>query len=345
MGKVLQFLRRTAAHWTAKNPTLASDEAGLETDTGKLKIGDGRQAWAELGYFTAGGGASTFLHLADTPASFSGKGGYALVVNEGEDAVEFEAPDDPDTFLMLTDTPANFTAAAGKLVVVNDAGDALEFSKTVSAAILTGGITLDKTSGVGIKVDAAAPTFGWRDITAALHARATGAAAPGFVAYNSTTIFQYQYSNGATQEMWIEFHMLHDYVPGSDVFIHAHWSQVEIDTGGPAGVPGDCKWSFDALYSKGHQQQAFPAAVTTVSATQTASGTVRQHMIAEVQLSSSGAIGVNALEVDGIILVRVWRNPADAADTLNKAPFLHFVDLHYQSTNMATKNKAPNFYA
>jgi hypothetical protein len=34
----------------------------------------------------------------------------------------------------------------------------------------------------------------------------------------------------------------------------------------------------------------------------------------------------------------------DAEDTLDQHPFCHEVDIHYQSTGMATKSKAPNFY-
>lgn len=51
-GNTLLELRRdTAANWTSANPTLASGEPGLETDTGKLKFGDGSTAWTSLAYF------------------------------------------------------------------------------------------------------------------------------------------------------------------------------------------------------------------------------------------------------------------------------------------------------
>jgi len=44
--------RRTAADWTALNEVLLSAEIGLETDTGKIKIGDGVTPWNGLAYFT-----------------------------------------------------------------------------------------------------------------------------------------------------------------------------------------------------------------------------------------------------------------------------------------------------
>lgn len=47
----LQKQRRdTAANWTAANPTLLAGEIGIESDTNKIKIGDGSTAWASLAY-------------------------------------------------------------------------------------------------------------------------------------------------------------------------------------------------------------------------------------------------------------------------------------------------------
>jgi len=42
--------RDTAANWTSSNPTLAAGELGGETDTGKVKLGNGSTAWNSLAY-------------------------------------------------------------------------------------------------------------------------------------------------------------------------------------------------------------------------------------------------------------------------------------------------------
>jgi hypothetical protein len=47
---VIKLRRDTAANWTSVNPVLAAGEAGLETDTGLLKYGNGTSAWAALSY-------------------------------------------------------------------------------------------------------------------------------------------------------------------------------------------------------------------------------------------------------------------------------------------------------
>lgn len=56
MAARIQLRRDTAANWTSSNPTLTQGEVGIETDTGKFKIGTGSTAWTSLKY--ASGGAT-----------------------------------------------------------------------------------------------------------------------------------------------------------------------------------------------------------------------------------------------------------------------------------------------
>ena len=46
----IKFRRDTSANWSTNNPVLNSGEPGFETDTGKLKIGDGTNNWNDLSY-------------------------------------------------------------------------------------------------------------------------------------------------------------------------------------------------------------------------------------------------------------------------------------------------------
>lgn len=46
-----QLRADTAANWTSVNPVLLNNEFGLETDTKKLKVGNGSTAWNSLAYF------------------------------------------------------------------------------------------------------------------------------------------------------------------------------------------------------------------------------------------------------------------------------------------------------
>lgn len=42
--------RGTAIQWATANPILNAGELGLETDTGKMKFGDGTSRWTSLSY-------------------------------------------------------------------------------------------------------------------------------------------------------------------------------------------------------------------------------------------------------------------------------------------------------
>jgi hypothetical protein len=46
----LKLRQDTAANWTSVNPTLLAGELGRESDTGKIKIGNGSSTWTALAY-------------------------------------------------------------------------------------------------------------------------------------------------------------------------------------------------------------------------------------------------------------------------------------------------------
>lgn len=52
----IQLRGDTAANWTSNNPTLLAREVGIETDSGRFKIGDGSTAWTSLAYVGSFGG-------------------------------------------------------------------------------------------------------------------------------------------------------------------------------------------------------------------------------------------------------------------------------------------------
>lgn len=71
-GNTLLELRRdTAANWTSANPTLAAGEPGYETDTFKMKIGDGSTAWTSLAYFIIFPNVQTVTSAATVTPTFS----------------------------------------------------------------------------------------------------------------------------------------------------------------------------------------------------------------------------------------------------------------------------------
>ena len=253
-------------------------------------------------------------------------------------------PDGPIGFTGSASTVIGFT---GSQATIGGANTQVQFHKAAALAgnsnftydeansqlAVNGSLVLSNATGSGIKVDTASPAFGWRDITSDIQARGIGVNDPTFAIYTGTVLRAYQFSASTEMEVFSVFHIPHDYVPGSNIHLHTHWSNA-------AATPdtGNVVWAFDYAFAKGFNQEAFPA-VQTVKVTQASPATRYQHMIAE-----TAAVSIPALEVDGILLVRIYRDAANVADTCTDAVFLHTADIHYQSTNMTTKNKAPNFY-
>ena len=60
----IKLRRDTSANFTSANPVLGVGEPAYETDTKKLKIGDGTTAYTQLEYFSAGGGGSADIGAA-----------------------------------------------------------------------------------------------------------------------------------------------------------------------------------------------------------------------------------------------------------------------------------------
>jgi hypothetical protein len=65
----IQIRRDTASNWTSTNPTLASGEIGFETNTNKLKIGNGSTAWTSLAY--ASGADVDWSAITNKPSTFT----------------------------------------------------------------------------------------------------------------------------------------------------------------------------------------------------------------------------------------------------------------------------------
>jgi hypothetical protein len=179
---------------------------------------------------------------------------------------------------------------------------------------------------------------GWKDLVSDIHSRGSGATDPAFTEWR-TGMRAYEFpGSGSLKEVWLSFHLLHDlHIPpggaGAILYPHVHF----INSSG--GGTGDVKFLMDWCYAKGHNQAAMTAPAT-ISVVQTISGTQYRHQIAEY------AAGIQSVdfETDGILMLRVYRDPGDAADTCTASVWLLFVDLHYLADHETTPNKAPSFF-
>ena len=62
MAVQIQLRNDTEANWTSADPILGQGEMGIESDTGKVKLGDGVSSWSQLDY----------APLAGTPQEIEG---------------------------------------------------------------------------------------------------------------------------------------------------------------------------------------------------------------------------------------------------------------------------------
>lgn len=73
MSSKILLRRGTAAQWTSANPTLGVGELGIETDTLKIKVGNGSSTWTQL---------TNYINV--TPSGLSNSlGDYILLANQG----------------------------------------------------------------------------------------------------------------------------------------------------------------------------------------------------------------------------------------------------------------------
>jgi len=224
-------------------------------------------------------------------------------------------------------------AIIGGAVDATVIGGATPAEASFTEANIREGLVVENASGVGIKIDVDAPAFGWRDLTAPIDVKGVGVNDPTFAIYTGTTMRAFQFSAGTMNEVFFVYHVPHDWVPGTDIYLHAHWSNAAA-----APNTGNVVWTFDYSFAKGFGQEAFPA-IQTVQVIAASPATRYLHNVSETT-----AVAIPTMEVDGLILVRGYRDAANALDTCTDAVFLHTMDIHYQSTNLATKNKAPSFY-
>ena len=104
MAVRLQLRRDTAANWTSENPILSLGEPGVETDTLKLKLGDGVTAWNSLDYAIS----QDFGDLTNVPTTISGYGITDAISLSNLSATTAPTPSG-DGSLAFNDTSGEFT--------------------------------------------------------------------------------------------------------------------------------------------------------------------------------------------------------------------------------------------
>lgn len=100
----VQHKRMTASQWQSSSLILLEGEFGVETDTGKVKVGDGRNRWSGLTYLTGPKGDQGVPGERGLPGKDGDRGLQGLQGNPGRDGVDGQRgpKGDPFTYDMFT---------------------------------------------------------------------------------------------------------------------------------------------------------------------------------------------------------------------------------------------------
>jgi hypothetical protein len=139
----IQVRRGTASQWTSTNPTLAAGEFGFETDTNKLKCGNGSTAWNSLTYINNDGDITGVT--AGTGISGGGTSGTVTVSIDTSVTADLSTAQtltnktltDPKINLAFDAETASYTAVLannGQMVTMNNAS-ANTFSIPTNASV------------------------------------------------------------------------------------------------------------------------------------------------------------------------------------------------------------------
>lgn len=129
----IKLRRDTAANWTAANPILAAGEPGLETDTSRVKYGDGTTVWTDLEYASGG---------SDGAAGLTDEGNVIVTAGSTEHWIATQRRDENDTYpkALRYDSEGNLYALTdsnsgqGPVVIVTKytAAGAVAWQKTLT---------------------------------------------------------------------------------------------------------------------------------------------------------------------------------------------------------------------
>lgn len=140
--------------------------------------------------------------------------------------------------------------------------------------------------------------------------------APGVVTVVSGGVKSFGFDGGAsTEELFYHLDTQHDYIAGTDMVFHIHWVPA-------TGAGGNVKWQIEYQWVEGGAVWPAPTAASVV----TAAGTT-----AWADLRSDLTISGTGRTYNSRLLIRLFRNPVDAADTYAGDAVLTSVGLHYSA--------------
>lgn len=178
---------------------------------------------------------------------------------------------------------------------------------------------------------------GWADIVTELFTRSS----PQSVAVGQFLdgIYLYEFPPGDNHEAFANFHIPHAWKPGTMLYPHFHFS-VKTNNSGVV------RWGFEYTSARRHDtatgQFVFPNTVTLYQEFVIDANSAYEHFVSE--MPELGGVPGTGLEVDAMVLSRVFRDGLHGNDTFPDNIYGITVDLHIEVDRHATPQRAPDFY-
>ena len=155
----------------------------------------------------------------------------------------------------------------------------------------------------------------------------SGGSAPSFTAYNGNLrAYEFLGSGATTKELNMGFQIPHSYKEGSTIVPHIHLYIPDDGTGGVI--------KFYCEYTWTNVNQTGTTATTTTSGTITR---VANEGINNNAILSFGEIVGTGKTMSSVFMCRIYRNPADAADTFGVSCWLKSADIHIEMDTLGSR--------
>lgn len=178
---------------------------------------------------------------------------------------------------------------------------------------------------------------GWADIVSELIIR-DSALSPISTPYKGG-IYLWGFPTDDVRECFANFHIPHPWKPGTMIYPHVHFTTA-------SNAAGTVRWGFEYTWARRHDstgQLKFPASQIIYVDFAIAANSADTHFVCEAP--QDGGIVGTGLEVDSMILMRIFRDGTHVNDTFPDTILGITADLHHEVDRHATPQRAPDFYA
>jgi hypothetical protein len=151
-----------------------------------------------------------------------------------------------------------------------------------------------------------------------------GNSAPTLALFRNN-VYLHSFAGNASRDVDATFKVPNDWKVGTDIKVRVQWSVNVTST-------GSVWWGLE--YTTAPENGVFGATTLNSSTTSIATASQYKHFV-----SSLGTIPAASLDVNNMVVMRLYRNANDASDTFTGAAFLLDLVISYQADSIGSKTE------